>query len=76
MLTRVHDGWLEPPLAKKWTIGLAENLNEVEGALIGFLLLIAFIVSLVGVSSAFVLGTIYIGSHVTDLPFIGQFFGP
>ena len=52
------------------TIGLAES-SEVEGALIGFLTLFALIVSLVGISSLFA-----IGSHVTDLPFLGQFFGP
>jgi hypothetical protein len=52
------------------TIGLAES-SEVEGALIGFLTLFALIVSLVGMSSLFV-----IGSHVADLPFLGQFFGP
>jgi len=58
------------------TIDLAENRSEVEGALIGFLTLGAFILSLVGVSSLFVLGAFYLKCHVTDLPFLGQFFGP
>jgi len=74
MSTRVHDEWFGPPLAKERTIGLADN--EVAGAAIGILVLVAFVVSLVGVWSSFVLGTIYIGSHVMDLPFLGQFFGP
>jgi hypothetical protein len=72
MSTRVHDGF-EPPLAKKWTIGLAEN--EIAGAAIGFLVLVAFIVSFVGMSSLFVLGAFYLRSHVADQPFLGQYFG-
>jgi len=76
MLTRVRDGWLEPPLAKKRTIGFAETRSEVEAAAIGFLLLVALLVSLLGVLSAFVFGVFYIGSHVADLPFLGQCFGP
>jgi len=72
MSTRAHDEWVEPPLAE----GPAEtSRGEVADAAIGFLILVAFLLSLAGVWSAFVLGPLYIGSHVTDLPFLGQFFG-
>jgi len=33
-------------------------------------------VALVGVLSAFVFGTFYIGSHIAELPLLGQYFGP
>ena len=64
------------PLAEDWTIGLAESRGGVADAAIGFLIFVAFFVSMVGVWSSFVLGTSYLGSHVADLPFLGQFFGP
>jgi hypothetical protein len=76
MSTSVHDEWFEPPLAEGRIIGLAKDRSEVAGAAIGFLTLAGFILSTVGVSSAFVLGAFYLRSHVTDLPFLGQFFGP
>jgi hypothetical protein len=57
------------------TIG-AESRGGVADAAIGVLILVAFFVSLVGVWSSFVLGTVYLGTHVADLPFLGQFFGP
>ena len=57
------------------TIDLAENRSEVEGAAIGFLTLVGFILSLVGVSSLFVLGALYLTSHATYLPFLGRLFG-
>jgi hypothetical protein len=76
MSTTAHDGWLKTPLGEDRTIGLAENLTEVAGAAIGFTTLVGFILFMVGVSSSFVLSGFYIRSHVTDLPFLGQFFGP
>jgi hypothetical protein len=72
MSTSLHDEWVETPLAEKRTTGLAEN--EVTGAVTGFLLLVGFVLSMVGVSSAFVLGAFYLRD--TGLPFLGQFFGP
>jgi hypothetical protein len=73
MSTRAHDDeWFEPPLAE----GLAENnRGEVADAAIGVLILVVFLLFLVGVSSAFVLGAFYLKSHVMDLPFLGQYFG-
>ena len=73
MPTRAHDDeWFEPPLAE----GLAENnRGEVADAAIGFLTFVGLILFMVGVWSAFVLGAFYIGSHVADLPFLGQYFG-
>jgi hypothetical protein len=76
MSTSVHDQWFKAPLADDRIIGLAENRSEVAGAAIGFLTLVGFILFTVGVSSSFVLGAFYLRSHVTSLPFLGQFFGP
>ena len=76
MSTSVHDERFKTPLAEGRTIGLAENLTEVAGAAIGFLTFTGFILFMVGVSSSFVLGAFYLRSHLTDLPFLGQFFGP
>jgi hypothetical protein len=56
------------------TIDPAESRGGVLEAAIGFLTLGAFITSLVGVSSLFVLCAFYLRSHVTDL-FLGHFFG-
>ena len=56
------------------TIGLVEN--EVTGAAIGFVTLVAVVLSMVGVSCSFVFGAFFVGSHVMELPFLGQFFGP
>jgi len=72
----LHNEWLEPPLAEDRPIGLAENRGGVIEAAIGLLILVAFILFLVGVWSLLVLGTFYLRSHVMDLPFLGQFFGP
>jgi len=58
------------------TIGLAESRGGVADAAIGVVILVAFFVSLVGVWSALVLGAMFVASHVADLPFLGQFFGP
>jgi len=73
MSTRAHDDeWVEPPLAE----GLAENhRGEVADAAIGVLILVAFLLSLAVVWSAFVLGAFYLKSHVADLPSLGQYFG-
>ena len=76
MSTSVHDEWFEPPLAEDRTINLAENRRQVAEAATGFLTLVGFILFMVGVSSSFVLGAFYLSSLVTDLPFLGQFFGP
>ena len=76
MSTIVHDEWFKTPLAQDRTIGLAENRSEVAGAAIRFLTLVGFILFMVGGWSALVLGTFYLRSHVTDLPFLVQFFGP
>jgi hypothetical protein len=65
---------LEVPMSIR-SIDLAESRSEVEGALIGFLTLAAFILSLVGASSLFVLGAFYLTSHATYLPILGQLFG-
>jgi hypothetical protein len=76
MSTSVHDEWLKTPLADDRIIGPAENRSEVAGAAMGFLTLVCFILFMVGVSSSFVLGAFYLTSHVTSLPFLGQYFGP
>jgi len=55
------------------TVGLVEN--EVAGAAIGFVSFVALVLFMVGVSCSFVFGAFYVGSHVADLPFLGQFFG-
>jgi hypothetical protein len=69
MSMRAHDEWIEPPLAE----GLTENQRDVS---IGLLTLVGFVLFLVSVWPSFVLGTLYVGTHVADLPFLGQFFGP
>ena len=74
MSTSVHDEWFEPPLADR-PIGLSESRGEVTDAAIGLLTLVGFILVLVGVWSSLVLGVFYLRSHITDLPFLGQFFG-
>jgi hypothetical protein len=77
MSTSVHDEWFNPPLADEdRTIGLAENRRGAADATIGLLILVGFVLVLVGAWSALVLGTFYLRSHVTDLPSLGQFFGP
>jgi len=71
----MHDEWFRA-LSEDGTIGLAESRKGASDAAIGVLILVAFFVSLVGVWSALVLGTMYLASYVADLPFLGQFFGP
>jgi hypothetical protein len=75
MATSAHDDWFKL-LAEDQTIGPAENRGGVVEAVIGFLILVGFALFLVSVWSALVLGTFYLRSHVMDLPFLGQLFGP
>jgi hypothetical protein len=76
MSTSAHDEWFKPPLAEGWTIGLAETCREAAEVAIGLLTVAGFILFVVGTSSLFVLGAFYLKPLVTDLPFLGQFFGP
>jgi len=72
----MHDEWWFMALADR-PIGRAEkNRSEVAGAPIGLLTFLAFIFLMGGVSSLFVFSAFYVASHVMDLPFLGQFFGP
>jgi hypothetical protein len=73
MSTSVRDGWW---FEKDRTIGLVESRREGAEAAIGFLILVGFILFNVGVWFSLVLGGFYLRSHVTALPFLGQFFGP
>jgi len=71
----MHDEWFRA-LSEEGAIGLSESRGGVADAAIGVLILVAFFVSLAGVWSAMMLGAMYLSSHVADLPFLGQFFGP
>jgi hypothetical protein len=72
----MHEEWLMA-LAEDRAIGRAEkNRSEVAGAPIGLLTFLAFIFLMGGVTSLFVFSAFYVASHVMDLPFLGQFFGP
>jgi hypothetical protein len=67
--------WLEPPLAQDRTIGPAEGWIE---ATIGLFIAVGLVLFVVGTSSLFVAGSIYLNSltELAHLPFLGQFFGP
>jgi hypothetical protein len=68
----IHDEWLLA-LSEDQPTGLAEGRGGAADAAIGVVILFAFILTL---WSSFVLGTVYLGTHAADLPFLGQFFGP
>ena len=76
MSTSSHDEWFGTLIAEDRTIGLAESRSEVAEAAIGFLTFAGLVLFMVGVSCSFVSGTFYLCSIATDLPFLGQFFGP
>jgi hypothetical protein len=39
------------------------------------MILVGFVLFMVSVSASLVLGAFYLKFHITDLPFLGQFFG-
>jgi hypothetical protein len=69
------DEWFKPPLPQDRTIGPAEGWIE---AAIGLFIAAGLVLLVVGTSSLFVVGNIYLNSLAdpADLPFLGQFFGP
>ena len=71
----MHDEWFMA-LAEDQTISRAEPRSEVKEASIGLLTFLACFFLMGGVSSLFVFSAFYVASHVMDLPFLGQFFGP
>jgi hypothetical protein len=72
MSTSVHE-WFEPPHRQDLTIGPAGGWIE---AAIGLLIAVGLVSFVIGAWSLFVIGAFYLTSLVTDLPFLGQFFGP